>query len=888
MITRIDAVLARGLSRWVDFVGRHAHLVVVATLFVCAAAGCYAALTLRINSDNLSLLPAELPSRRAHVEFIRHFPNLEEALFVVVDGETPELARDAAAELTDRFQQEPDYFTSAYLPGGGDFFERNGLLYRTPEELDDFADAIARIQPLIAEFEVDPTLAHVAEIVREGLDEVGDEDESAEQWMMLLDRIGDASVASYEEFPIAVSWEELLLNGSALEVSTRRAIVVHPVLDYADLLQSRRPLERIHSIAREQGYVPERGVTVRITGNPALNHDEMIGFAIDIGIAGAFCFVLVTFILWRALRSFRIVIAAIVTLLAGLLGTAGFATLAIGELNLMSLTFAILFIGLGVDFCIHLGAGYTEELWNGHSPRDSMRLAASRVGAALAFCTLTTAIGFYVFVPTDYRGVGELGLICGSGMFIIFFLTLTLFPALLSSWLRIDPARNLGSQPSYRAGPLASLQRHARAIRWAALGAAVAGLALLPRLDFDVNVVELRDPGSESVQAFQDLLERTETSPWYLNSLASDLDEAVALATRLEELDSVRHAVTLASYVPERQEEKLEVLEDLQFLFDTPGRVDDGDPDMTIAQQIAALRELQAYLAEQATRLDGRPLAASMGRLREHLRIFLDRAEREDAAEQALAEFEQLLLGPLPQQLERLRRALEAEEIGFDSLPDALTERMLAPDGVARVQIFPDVDMSERSNFIAFVEEVQGHTPNLAGVPLNLIEFSRVINSSFRQALLSAVVIISLLLAILWRNFVDVALVMLPLFLGAILTGATMVLLGIDFNFGNVIVIPLLFGIGVDSGIHLVQRARSENGGDNLVGTSTARAVYFSALTTAVSFGSLSLADHNGLASLGIVLTTGLFYTVTSVLVVLPALLSVDWIARGRRRSETA
>ena len=191
---------------------------------------------------------------------------------------------------------------------------------------------------------------------------------------------------------------------------------------------------------------------------------------------------------------------------------------------------------------------------------------------------------------------------------------------------------------------------------------------------------------------------------------------------------------------------------------------------------------------------------------------------------------------------------------------------MLAEDGTARIQILPSSNLKELEDFRAFVEDVAAFAPNSAGVPRNLVEFGIVTKSSFQQALISAFVMISLLLFLLWRNLIDVVLVMAPLTLGAMLTGASMAVFDIRFNFTNVVVIPLLFGIGVDSGIHLVQRAKEgllqEQG---LMGTATARAVYYSALTTSMSFGSMSLAGHNGLKSLGIMLTVGLVFTVRCV-----------------------
>lgn len=878
MKNRIDELLARSLSRWVDGVREHARATVAIVLGITAVLGVHALLFLGINSDNVRLVPDDLPSRQAHDAFIEHFPNLEEAMFVVIDAETPELAREAADGLAEALARESDVLTDVYLPGAGAFFEQNGLLYRDVDELDTFADQMARIQPLISELERDPTIAHMAGIVQEGLDAVEPGDPDAEDWQLVLDRLSEATVRAWDEYPVAVSWEEVLLRGSALEVSRRRAIVVHPVLEYDHVLQARRPMARIRDVAERLGYTPERGVTVRLTGNPALNYDEMMGFVWDIGGAGVFCFLLVTFVLQRAMRSLRLVLATLVTLLVGLIWTASFTAASIGTLNPLSITFAILFIGLGVDFGIHLGTGYADGLRAGRSHEIALRDTAAHVGSALAFCTLTTSIGFYVFVPTEYRGVAELGLIAGTGMFIIFVLTLTLMPALLCTVFRVDPARDLSAPVRFQRDVFARVAAHPTAIRWVAGSVGAVALALSFGVRFDCNVVDMRDPDSESVQAFQDLLADPQASPWYLNVLMPDLESAEALAERIVAVPEVGHAVTLGSFVPDRQEEKVSILSDVAFLYEAP--LDVGPPPAapSVEAQVAALRDLRDFLAQPFIDDHEGDLARSMVGLREHLDRFLARVDAGEDTRAALADLEAVLLAPLPDLLARLRKALLAEPFGIDDLPADIVRRMRAPDGTARVQVFPESDMKTGDDLDEFVIAVKAATPNAAGVPLNLYEFGQVASRSFNQALVSAVVIIAGLLYLLWRNVRDVLIVMAPLGLGAALTAATAAVFDIRFNFTNVVVIPLLFGIGVDSAIHLVQQAHEgRDTAASLMATPTARAVYYSAITTTVSFGSLSLAGHNGVESLGILLTVGLVYTVVCVLVVLPALL--EWRA---------
>jgi len=877
MTSRMEHELTGLLARWMDFVCGRARAVVVGTLMLTLLLGVYTALNLGMNSNTVSLVGRDLPSRRNHDAFAEIFPNLENALLVVIDGATPELAREAAETLAERLRQEGDRFSDVYLPGGGAFFERNGLLYLSVDDLDLFADHMASVQPILGTLERDHSIDGLAGLVREGLDE-SREVERVEQWAEILDRVGEATVAVYAEYPLEISWEELLMRDTSLEVVKRRVIIVHPILDFDVILAAAPALSRIRAISEELGYTPENGIEVRVTGNPALNVEEMIGLAWDIGIAGLFCFLLVSLVLYRALRSFRLTVAAIATLLVGLVWTAAWATVSVGHLNMVSMSFGILFIGLGVDFGIHLGMRYADLLRAGGRHRAAMRGAAESVGSSLVICAVTTSIGFFAFVPTNYLGVAELGLIAGGGVAIILLLTSTFLPALLTTWLRLDPARHARAELSFRKIWWTGVLRHPAWVCGVAAAIFLASLLLLPRAYFDPNVISMRNPSMVSVQAFNDLLSQTGTaSPWYVNSVAEDLDAARALAARMDELDVVSQTIHLGDYVPGEQEEKLEILADIAFLIEVP-KTQGGStsPPPAVEEQVAALRELHEFLTPSPSWDEDRLLAESGRRLRERIGVLLDRIDREGNAAEVFEELERVLLARLPDQLARLRRALAAEPIALDDLPHELRARMIAADGRARVQIFPAETLQEYDDFMDFAREVRRIDPRATGIAINLIEFGQAAQDAFFTALGWAVLMIAVLLWLLWRRVAFVALAMAPLFMSAALTIAALVLLGTGFNYTNVIVIPLLFGIGVDSGIHLVHRARVEGArGPDLLETTTARAVFYSALTTTVSFGSLALSSHQGMKSFGLLLCMGMVFTVVCNLVVLPALLEL-------------
>jgi hypothetical protein len=577
-----------------------------------------------------------------------------------------------------------------------------------------------------------------------------------------------------------------------------------------------------------------------------------------------------------ALRSGALVGAVVTTLLTGLVWTAGFAAVAVGNLNVISVAAGVLFLGLGVDFGLHLGMRYADLRRGGDAHAAALDQAARSVGGSLVLCTLTTAIGFFAFLPTDYRGVAELGLITGVGLIIILFLTLTLLPALLTVGFRVDGEALQGRVLRFGEGPSRVIAANARAICAAAAVLGGVALVVVPNLRFDANIVAMRDPSTESVQTFNDLLaDAGHHSPWYANSVVANLEEADRLKREMSELDVVARSITLSDYIPDEQEEKLEVLGDLAFLLASPGADAKGTlPAPTPEEQLEALRDLHALLNRAVADIDDAPLAASIRDLQSKLAALIDKVDRREVGSRELARFESVLLSSIPEQIERVRRALDPEPIDREALPARLTRRLVAPDGRARVQTFPKENLEDHEAFERFVAAVQRVDPNVTGIAVNLIEFARTTKLAFRQAIAMALGVIAVLLFLLWRNPKDMALVLVPLLLAGLVTGAVMVGIDLPLNFFNVVVVPLLMGAGVDSGIHLVEQSRRRKANEiEVLGTTTARAVLFSALTTITSFGSLALSSHVGLAGLGTLLTVGMTLTVMANLVLLPAML---------------
>ena len=875
MAHRLEQVFGRFLTAWIDGVGRRSGGVLALAVAATAAVGFYTATTLGFNTETTDMIDEALPFRQAAKAYDRAFPQFSDNLVVVIEGDTPGLAEDGAEALARGLEDQPGVFETVYRPGGDPFFTRNGLLYLDLDALGELADNLAGVQPLIGKLIEDTSLRGLFTILEEAVDNVTDGEAAEFDLADAFDRLSDAVEAALAGRRHHLSWQEVISGETASINDRRRFIVLQPRRDFTRLAPDEASIEAVRALARELALVPENGVRVRLTGSVALSHDQLTAAGRGAALAAPVAFILVGLVLFLGLRSVRLVAAALVTLSIGLVWTAGFAALAVGELNLISITFAVLFIGLGVAFSIHMCLRYRELVDSGRPHADALATAGRDVGGALFLCAATTAAGFYVFIPTDYAGVSELGLIAGTGMFISLFANYTVLPALLSLWPLASPARP-GENPGggQAVGGLLGLpMRRRNAVRVVAAVLAAGSVALVPLARFDFNPLNLHDQTAESVTTLRDLLRESERSPWSLNVLVDGIAAAEDLAARLERLDEVDSTLTISDYVPDEQDEKLALIEEMALFMGPPPMADRALPPPGDAERRAALDSfaaaLDAWLAggaiEPALEASARRLAANFERLA-------------DKAADTLNGLERSLLGTFPERLRQLFAALGAEEpVTFDDLPRALVERYVAADGRVRVEVFSRDDLTDNEVLRRFVGAVRTVAPGAVGSPVSLLESGDAVVGAFRQALLSALVVVLALLLVLMRRLADVALVAAPILLAAALTVAASVVLDIPFNFANVIVLPLLFGTGVDSAIHFVHRHRIDASfRTSPLRTSTARAVVFSGLTTICGFGSLALSTHRGTATMGELLTIGICFMVICTLIVLPALLKED------------
>jgi len=875
----LEEVIGRACARWVAGVARRPALTLLASALVTALLGAYAAVRLGVNADPKALIARRLPFQQRQRELAETFHTLTDGILVIVDADSPVVAGRAAEALAGRLATRTDLFSQIDVPGGGPFFARNALLYLDAARLEDLTNRLARVQPFLAELARDQSLVGISTLLRDALAMQRDGTDVGLDLGTALDRITAAVNATTDRRPAIDPWGTALLGGALPAEARRRVVALRPRLDYGSLLNAAPHVAAIREAARALELTPERGIRVRVTGEPVLNYEELLAIGKEMRVVAVASLVLFTAVVLLAFRSARVVLAIVASLVASLLWCNAFAAATVGSLNQISATFNILIIGLGGELEIHVCARYLELSGLGRSRREALIETARSVGPSLFSSACTTSIGFFIFMLTDFAGVAQLGLISGAGMFLSLASSFTLIPAVLALGgpPRVRPA---GAVPRLMAALEHLPLRFAAPVRVAAVVVAIAAVALLPHIRFDYNLLKLRDPGTESVQAFNDLLSGTDSTPWTIDVIAPDLASARDLSGRLAALDVVQRVRTLEDYVPADQDEKRDILETASY-FVPEEFGPSAHPDA------ASQREALAALAAEAARVarTAGALAPAADRLHRALARFDASLRSEPSSAAALDRLAANVVGSLPEQLRELRPLLTPERVTLGSLPRDLAMQMSAPDGRARIQVYPREDLSDSVTLERFVDGVRAVAPAAAGGAVWMIEWGRVTWHAMTLALTIGMVCMVGFLVLLWRNVWDTILAFFPLALAALVTCASLVVFGQPFNFTNVIVLPMLVGMGVDNGVHLVHRHRTAPDEIDVLASSTARAVFFAAVTTILTFGSLGFASHRGLAAFGQMLTLGVFVTLVCYVVVLPAVLEWD-DRRSPRRDE--
>jgi len=840
---------------------RFALLTVLLALILAIAAGFYTVRHFKINTDINTLISENLDWRQRDNQFEQAFDR-ERTILAVVDAPTPELTGAASAALEQKLSGDTTHFESVQALGGGEFFDKNGLLFLPVADVGRLTGQFESAAPLIEIMAGDPSIRGLTGALETGLAGIKRGqiklDSTGRPFNLIAQTVENVLNTGSGTF----SWRELVSDKPLTDSDRRAFIEFKPIVDYNALEPGKDATDAIRQAASDLNLAGEYGARVRLTGPVPIANEEYATVQDGAIVNGIGTVLVVLVILWMALHSSKIIFAVFLNLFIGLSLTTAVGLMMVGSLNLLSVAFAVLFVGLGVDFGIQYSVRYRSERFKSNDLRLALEQAAERSAVPLSLAAMATAAGFLCFLPTDYKGISELGEIAGAGMLIAFTTSITVLPALLN--LLNPPGEREPVGYAFLAPVDHFLEKHRVIIIVGTLLIAIAGLPLLYFLRFDFNPINLRSPKVESIATFLDLRKDPNTGASAINVMTNSDADAKKIAARLEKLPEVLSVRWLESFVPEDQPAKLKLIAQGARVLNPALNPDSIDPAPSDAENVEALKGSADSLRKTVGDAKG-PGAVASRRLADALSKLAESNQATRDKTQAI------FVTPLKLVLDQLKKSLQAQPISLKTLPADLVNSWKIKDGLQRVEALPRGDPNDNDTLRRFASAVLAAEPTAIGGPVSILKSGDTIVKAFIHAGIWALVVISLLLWLTLRRVTDVLLTLVPLLVAGAVTLEVCVLIELPLNFANIVALPLMLGIGVAFKIYYVTAWRS--GRTNLLQTSLTRAIFFSAMTTATAFGSLWLSSHPGTASMGKLLALSLLTTLAAVLLFQPALM---------------
>lgn len=841
----------------------------------------YAVHSLGFSAARGDLVSEKIKYQRDYVEFKREF-QLPDALIAMAESDSPEKNRLFVERLAARLQREPALFANTVYKGDLEQMGRKGLLFLSQESLDEVSRICREDWPFIETFSkadnLNTALRALNREFREGSPTAHSGEDLAEAAPALraFRRTLDQASRSINE-PMTNTFPGIPSlfgdqNRLYLSFSSGRiyALVTHAVSPAVENQAVTRLWELLNQTRREVS-----GVNAGITGEPVLNHDEMLQATRDINLATIISFLLVALIFIIGFHEVSRPLLATFCLLVGIVFALGFTTLTVGRLNILSITLVPILVGVAIDFGVHFISRYEEELCRGHQQREALRRAFAFTGIGIITSGLTIAGAFFAMMLTDFKGIQEMGFVAGAGLLLCLLPMLTLLPLLLT---KRDLIRR-SAKPRRRCPPAWIEQlwlTRPKLVLGIAAAVTVLSLSQFSYVHFDYNLLNLQSRDLPAVQTEEKLIRASSDSVLYGVVMADSLDQAADLQRKLENLEPVSCVHSIVNLLTEDQSQKLQAVREIKTQISALHLppLDTSLPNL--AQLNETLYVLEGYLGWAPYFLDAETspdAALEIEALRNsviRLRSLITSAKPETAAR--LAAFQQELFANVRQTLQRVAAQDTDRRLGAQDLPPFLRDRFLSRSGKYLLQVHPKADLWQRPNQEAFLAAVRTVAPNVTGTVVQIHEYTTLLKNNFLKATGYAAAIIAVILLIQFRRFESVILAFLPVALGLCWTIGLMGLLGMHFNPANIMALTLLTGIGISNGIHILIRFK-QDARPTILAKSTGKAILVSALTTMAGFGSLILARHQGIASLGIIMAIGTGLCLLSALTVLPALL---------------
>jgi uncharacterized protein len=879
-------------SRLFTFVAKRPRLILALALIFSVLSVIYTKKNMEFLTGRDDLMPKNSPFQMDYQAYRREFGDQEE-IVAVIESNDAEKSTRAADVLYQRLNRETALFRDVFYPGGLPFFRKNGLLFMPVEDLQRLRHTLTMAAPALKSLAASPSVQTLFTSLTGQIDEylASGNPASFESLTFMLATL-DKGFKAFNGSGSAMTMDSFLKGGgdgtpSALEnAGKQQVITMRPVKNEGSFLASEKPIKAARAALAEILKRPEfKGVAAGLTGVPVLEYEEMATSQRDIGIATILSLSLTVILLLFAFRGLLNVVSAMVSLIVGICLSFGFATATVGHLNILSMVFAIMLIGLGIEYGIQVVLRYQEEVRGG-----SPGLAAIETGLranirSIVMAAATVALAFATFAFTDFKGIAELGVIAAGGVVICVLATFTVLPAMLILLERfrkpqsgcIPPGQapaGLAEKPFFR-----TLFANPRTVVAATLFLSLACLYPTLTMRFDYNLLNLQAKGLQSVEYAYKLMRSKENSGYFAVVTARNRDEATQLTERLEKLPSVDHVVSLPALVPDHQQAKLAELAAIRQVMAEvrPVPYEENLRVMELPRVFEAFRDRVGKLK---TALEARkaPEAKPAGAFLATLDGFFAALEKEKDknALGMLREFQGGMFAELPAKLAMMKESLEASPVVEADVPAELRQRFVGKSGQLLLQVAPKKEIFEREPLREFVTQVRSIVPHATGEPVMVYESLTILRDAYLKAFAYAFFGIAVILLVNFKSVRFAAIGALPLAAGLLMMVGGMWLAGISFNSANIIVLPLILGVGIDSAIYIINRYRQGNETPAQVATRSAGiGVFLNALTILFSFGALMVAHHQGVFSIGAIMSLGMVASVAVFLAFLPALLTL-------------
>ena len=877
-------------SRLFAFVARRPRLILVVALLLAILSVIYTINNMEFLTGRDDLMPRNAPFQVDYRAYRAEFGDQEE-IVVVIEADDAGKATRAADALYARLNRDKGAFREIFYPGGLPFFRKNGLLFMPLEDIKQLRNTLTMASPVLKDLAADPSIQTLFTSLTRQIDGyLNNNDPVVLESLTFMLTTLDTGFKAFDGKGGGLSMDSFLKGGgngkpSMMEsVGKQQVITMLPIKDQSSFVASERSIKAARVALNEILNRSEfKGVTGGLTGVPVLEYEEMATSQRDLEIATILSLTLTVILLLFAFRGLLNVIAAMVSLVVGICLSFGFATLAVGHLNILSMVFAIMLIGLGIEYGIQVVLRYQEELKSGASGMDAIETGLGANIRSIIMAAATVALAFATFAFTDFKGIAELGVIAAGGVVICVIATFTVLPAMLILLERFRKKGHAGApvkrfqsaeQPILRA-----LFGNPRAMIVATLLLSLLCVYPTIQMRFDYNLMNLQAKGLQSVEYAYKLMRSKENSGYFAVVTAKDRAEAIQLTARLEKLPVVDHLVSLMALVPDQQDAKLAELAALKKVMSEvkPAPYEENLRLMELPTVFEDFRDrvdkLKKVLETQKA-VEAKTVGAFLATLDGFFKSL--EKEKEKNATGMLREFQGGMFAELPDKLGMMKESLEAAPVSEADVPEQLRQRFVGKSGKLLLQVAPRKEIFERQPLSEFVKQVKGIVPNATGEPIMVYESLTILRDSYLKAFGYAFIGIAVILLINFKSIRFALIGSLPLLAGLLLMVGGMWLVNVSFNSANIIVLPLILGVGIDSAIYIINRYCQGSETPGQVAMSSAGiGVFLNALTILFSFGALMVAHHQGVFSIGAVMSLGMIASVTVFLVFLPALLSL-------------